>query len=265
MSNLLLTNLLSRKEYLNDVLLKKEVALQSIPEGKLRTSVVKGHYRYYHVHDEQNNRGRYLKQKDYPLACALAQKDYDQKIIRAAWEELKILDRLICQQGKSVEEVYPSLSPARRELVSPIRLPDDEYVAWWLESKKCEPMGFDESDPVILTAQNYRVRSKSEQLWADAFDRLGVPHYFEPLVFLEGHGWVRPDFVGLNVRLRKEIHVKHFGIMDDPAYSEKNVGKLHDYERKGFILGEDLIITMETKKHPLEVKTIERLIEAHFL
>ena len=265
MSNILLTNLLSRKEYLNDVLLKKEVALQSTPEGKLRTSTVKGHYRYYHVLDEQNNRGMYLKQKDYSLARALAQKDYDQKIIRAAGEELKILERLIRQQERSVEEVYPSLNPARRELVAPISLTDDEYIAHWLESKKCEPMGFSDDDPVILTTEGYRVRSKSEQLWADLMEEAGVPHVFEPQIYLEGHGWIRPDFAGLNVRKRKEIVIEHFGMMDDPAYAEKNVDKLHDYERNGFVLGDDLLITMETKKFAPERKSIEELIKRHFL
>lgn len=48
-SNIFLSNLLSRKEYLEAVLSKKEEALKNIPEGKLRTSTVKGHYRYYHV------------------------------------------------------------------------------------------------------------------------------------------------------------------------------------------------------------------------
>ena len=50
--------------------------------------------------------------------------------------------------------------------MEPVRLPDDEYIARWLESKKCEPMGFDENDPEILTKEGYRVRSKSEQLWS---------------------------------------------------------------------------------------------------
>lgn len=149
--------------------------------------------------------------------------------------------------------------------MEPVRLPDDEYIARWLESKKCEPMGFDENDPEILTKEGYRVRSKSEQLWADSFFGLEVPHVFEPKLFLKGHGWVRPDFVGLNVRLRKEIWVEHLGMMDDPAYSDKNVKKVHGYERNGFILGDTLLISIETKKHPLEAKAIEELIKKHFL
>ena len=265
MSIIFLSNLESRRRYLKETIKKKTEALINAPGGRLRVCTYKGHTSYYCVEKAKDSTGKYLNKKSDPLARALAQKDYDQKIIRAAEEEMKILDRLIGQQRRSVEEVYPSLSPARRELITPIRLSDEEYAAWWLENKKCERMGFGEDDPVILTREGYRVRSKSEQLWADLMEDAGVPHVFEPQIYLEGRSWVRPDFAGLNVRKRKEIIIEHFGMMDDPAYAEKNVDKLHDYERNGFVLGDDLLITMETKKFAPERKSIEDLIKRHFL
>ena len=265
LSIIFLNNLDSRRQYLKETIEKKTEALAGAPSGRLRVCTYRGHTSYYYVEKAKDSTGKYLNKKGDPLARALAQKDYDQKIIRAAGEELKILERLICQQERSVEEVYPSLNPARRELVAPISLTDEEYIAHWLENKKCEPMVFGEADPVILTAEGYRVRSKSEQLWADLMEDAGVPHVFEPQIYLEGHGWIRPDFAGLNVRKRKEIVIEHFGMMDDPAYAEKNVDKLHDYERNGFVLGDDLLITMETKKFVPERKSIEELIKRHFL
>ena len=264
MSEQLKNVLIKRKAYIENLILKKKEAMTKAPEGSLRTSTINGHFRYYRFGNENKN-GIYLPKKEIELAASLAQKDYDQKIIASAEKELSIIDQFISQQNASVEDIYDALSPARRALVEPVRLPDDEYIARWLESKKCEPMGFDENDPEILTKEGYRVRSKSEQLWADSFFGLEVPHVFEPKLFLKGHGWVRPDFVGLNVRLRKEIWVEHLGMMDDPAYSDKNVKKVHDYERNGFILGDTLLISIETKKHPLEAKAIEELIKKHFL
>ena len=264
MSEQLLNVLVKRKEYLEDVISKKEKALGAVPGGNLRTSSINGHYRYYHVTEKRTN-GLYLTKDKMEIAEALAQRDYDREVLASGERELKTLDELIIQQSISVEDVYQNLSPARKPLVNPIRLPDDEYVAQWLESKRCEPMGFTDSDPVIITAGGYRVRSKSEQMWADAFEEFGVPHYFEPLLYLEGHGWVRPDFAGLNVRRRKEIIVEHFGMMDVFSYSDTNVQKLHDYERNGFVLGDDLLITMETKKYPPDRRSIEGLIKKHFL
>ena len=256
--------LIARRKYLASIVLEKERALTGAPEGTLRVSGTSAHRQYYHMATDGNNEV-YLGREGVLLVRALAQKDYDQRIVKAGEEEMKILDRLIRQQGRSVEDVYALLSPARQTLVMPVRLTDEEYVRRWLENKKCEPMGFAENDPVILTSEGYRVRSKSEQLWADLMESAGVPHVFEPLIYLEGHGWIRPDFAGLNVRKRKEIIIEHMGMMDDPAYAERNVDKLHDYERNGFVLGDDLLITMETRKYPPGRKAIEEMIKRHFL
>ena len=88
----------------------------------------------------------------------------------------------------------------------------------------------------------------------------------EELAFCQkGWGWVRPDFVGLNVSLRKEIWVEHMGMMDMLSYSEENVKKLHDYERNGFVLGDDLLVTMETRRSPLEARSIEEMTRRYFL
>jgi len=252
----------ARKRYLEDVLAEKKGFIEQYPDGNLRTMTYKGHTSYYSV---RKGIKQYISRKDVETIKKLAQKDYDLKILNAAEEELRILDEMIKQQMNSAEEIYNSLSPVRQKLVTPVRLPDDEFIRQWLESKKCEPMGFDDNDPEILTAEGYRVRSKSEQLWADSFDRLNVPHVFEPKLYLKGKGWVRPDFVGLNVRERKEIWVEHFGMMDSLSYANDNVFKLHIYERNGFVLGDDLLITLETRKFPLEVKSVEELIRKHFL
>ena len=265
MSEQFCNQLKRRKEYLENLIKAKEKSLESAPAGRLRTSSAHGSTSFYCLKGPKDTSGKYLPKKDMQFIRALAQKDYDRKILKSGKAELETIDILINLQDKSVEDVYESLSLTRQTLINPIKLPDSEYIAHWLESKKCEPMGFGEADPVILTAEGYRVRSKSEQLWADLMEDAGVPHVFEPQIYLEGHGWIRPDFAGLNVRKRKEIVIEHFGMMDDPAYAEKNVDKLHDYERNGFVLGDDLLITMETKKFVPERKSIEELIKRHFL
>ncbi len=255
----------ARRDYLASIIEEKEKALASAPPGTLRVNNKGNNSYFYCVTEKHDTKGRYLNSQNKQLISALAQKDYDQRILRAAGNEIKLLDRLLKLEGNLVEDIYGLLLPARQKLVYPVDLTDDEFIRRWIESKTCEPMGFGEDDPIILTTEGYRVRSKSEQLWADTFERLGVPHVFEPKLYLKGHGWVRPDFAGLNVRKRKEIIIEHLGMMDEIGYSNKNVSKIHDYERNGFILGDNLLITLETKRHPPEVKAIENLIKKHFL
>lgn len=67
-----------------------------------------------------------------------------------------------------------------------------------------------------------------------------------------------PDFTLLNIRTRKEILWEHFGMMDDPEYVEKAVQKIMTYEQNEIFQGENLILTYETRKIPLNQKTIMR-------
>ncbi|MBQ3390514.1 MAG: hypothetical protein IJG57_05540 [Firmicutes bacterium] len=53
--------------------------------------------------------------------------------------------------------------------------------------------------------------------------------------------------------------------MDDPEYSEKAVRKINAYQAAGYYPGEDLIITMETKNQPLDVRLVKKLIEKYCL
>ena len=68
----------------------------------------------------------------------------------------------------------------------------------------------------------------------------------------------------LNVRKRQEILWEHLGMMDDEIYVEKAIQKITTYEQNGIFPGENLILTYETKKNPLNQKTIMRMIQ-HYL
>ena len=71
-------------------------------------------------------------------------------------------------------------------------------------------------------------------------------------------GNIYPDFTVLNVRTRKEMLWEHFGMMDEPEYAEKAVQKIMTYEQNNIFPGENLILTYETRKNPLNQKTIMR-------
>ena len=70
-----------------------------------------------------------------------------------------------------------------------------------------------------------------------------------------------PDFTILCKSNRREIIWEHLGLLDDPDYLEKSIWKIALYERNGYFLGDRLIITYETKKHPLDIKLAEEKME----
>ena len=66
------------------------------------------------------------------------------------------------------------------------------------------------------------------------------------------------------MRKREEIYWEHFGMMDDPNYVENAMQKLMLYQQNGIFPGEQLIITFETRKNPLNQKQILNLVEHYF-
>lgn len=211
------------------------------------------------------SRRRYLSEKDKSLICELAQKNYDEKVLAAAKEELKLLTRLINKyQSGIAEDVYNKLLPVRQQLVKPILLPEDEFVKKWLE-QPYEKLGFDIGAPEFYTEKRLRVRSKSEIGIANKYDSIGIPMLYEKPIFLKGWGRVWPDFTLLNVRLRKEYAHEHLGMMDDPEYAKDSVAKIHAYEKNGYFPGKNLILTFETRDNPFDTKIIEDIAKQYLL
>ena len=78
-------NMKSRAKALEELIKTKNTRLRDAPEGRIRISSFHGKVRPYYVEEDGNNtQGRYIPLKDRALAAALAQKDYDERIIRAA-------------------------------------------------------------------------------------------------------------------------------------------------------------------------------------
>ena len=80
---------------------------------------------------------KYLKSNEIDLAIKLCQKDYDERVVIAAKKELAILDKLSKFLNNSpCDKIYEHLSPHRRTLITPIYLPDEDYVKQWEEEEK---------------------------------------------------------------------------------------------------------------------------------
>lgn len=254
-----------RRLFLEKTIIKAGKALKDVPEGRVRCKKKKGRPEYYWVTKPGDTAGRYLSVKETDLVKALAQKAYNCDVLKIAKEELK---RVVALEKYRTEHdlngIYEQYSDVRRELVTPVILPDEEFVKQWLE-KEYPKMGFEEGETELFTRKGLRVRSKSEIIIADYLDYLIIPFRFEFPIFLKGWGWVYPDFLVLNVRLRKVYIWEHLGRMDDPDYVKKNIGKVRAYQRNGYHLGDNLILTFETKDQPLDTREVENIVKHYFL
>ena len=255
----------SRKKYLQKVKKNKEKALLIAPEGSLRICNHGNRTQYYLRENPKDFNGIYIREKDVRIAQSLAQKDYNQKVLRAAEKELNAINKyLLNYPTANIEQIYENLHKERQKLIVPLRVSDEQYIKEW-EQVEYQGKKFREDTPELFTAKGERVRSKSEVIIADLLNREGIPYRYEFPIYFSEIGKIYPDFTVLNVRLRKEILWEHFGRMDDEEYVEKTVQKIASYERHGIFPGDNLILTYETGRTPLNQKTIARMIEHYLL
>lgn len=253
-----------RIKFLLNLKAETEQALLDAPKGTLRISHNKKRIQYFQIEDPKDSTGSYIRQQNLQLAQALAQKDYNKKVLRAANQELLAIRKYCATVPKlKAEDIYEAMNEDRRDLVTPFQESEARFVQNWL-SVPYQGKGFDESAPRLYTAKEERVRSKSEIIIADALERESIPYRYECPLSLPGTGKIYPDFTVLHVQKRKELYWEHLGMMDDPAYVENALLKIATYEKNGIFPGENLILTYETKETPINQKHV-LLIIRHYL
>lgn len=242
---------------------KTENSLKQSPDGTLRVCKHGNRTQYYHRTDPRDFNGTYIPQKNIGLAQSLAQKDYDKKLLCAIEKEMSAIKKYVATCPElDAEQVYDSLHPERRKLITPILEPDDDYIQKW-KTLEYEGKAFNENIPELYTTNGERVRSKSEIIIADLLNKEGIPYRYEYPIYLNGIGRIYPDFTTLNIRTRKEILWEHLGMMDDPVYVEKAIKKIAMYEQNGFFPGENLILTYESLKNPINQKILLLMIDKY--
>ncbi|MCQ2123762.1 MAG: hypothetical protein MJZ25_06205 [Fibrobacter sp.] len=233
------------------------------PAGTLRIVQSNGSAQYYHVKTVAP--GDYIPKDDLEFAKELAQKTYDKKVFKQILKQVDLLknfERRYSEMG--LVQFFEAASAERKALIEPHVVSDAYFAECW-NAVEFDGLSFNEVDSELYTSQNVRVRSKSEVIIAEVLERLEVPFRYEFPLQLKNGVCIHPDFVCLNVRTRKEIVWEHFGLMDDLDYVGNVLLKLRTYGKNGFILGENLIFTMENKRMPLSIHEVETLARVHLL
>lgn len=254
---LFLSDKIAELEYLKTHV---ENSLDQAPEGSLILSKSNGSTQYFHRTKPDQKKGMYIEKKNQTLILALAQKDYDQRILKEATKELYQLQMMAKYIPSTfLSDIYSDLSDRRKELVKPYFLSDEEYAKQWLEVKY-EGKAVSDESPFYVTENGEKVRSKTEKILADKLLLMKIPYRYEYPLKLKGYGTVYPDFTLLNVAKREEIYLEHFGMMDHLQYCQKAIQKIHSYGRNGIYLGKNLIATFETVQTPLDMRWVEKMI-----
>lgn len=257
--------LLYEQRRMEQILEETQKRAADAPPGFLRISGSKKWMQFYHCMPGEKRKGTYVPKENQELVCRLAQKSYDEKIIRLASKRLVQIKRITRDyEDDELEMVYLKEHKERQKRIRPVEPVWKQQIEEWM-NQEYKGKEFREDAPLILTEQGERVRSKSEKILADYFSRNQIPYKYECPLYLKGFGTVYPDFTFLSPRTRQEIYWEHDGRMDDPVYAQNAVRKIHAYEENGIYPGERLILTFETEKTVLDMKLAEKMMRKYLV
>lgn len=238
--------------------------LKDSPAGTLRISKSHNKLQYYRCTKEKRL-GFYISKDNIDLVRQLAQKAYDEKVLKMAEKRLKQIQNITSDYKENeIEEIYMKERSERQALIEPVEPTWEQKVKTWKE-RAYVGKGFREDTPIILTEKGERVRSKSEKIMADYFYRNGIEYKYECPLYLNGIGTIYPDFTFLSPRTGEEIYWEHNGKVDDPAYARNMVKKIQAYENNGVFQGKNLILTYETEQTILNTRKIEQLAKRYLI
>lgn len=239
-----------------------EEELKALPCCSLRCTSSRGTEQFY-------VNGNYISKKQMNTVRGIAQREYEDKLVSVIKKRLQFLQQLeLSYASHEIENCFENVCKARRKLITPAFETMEEKIHSFLE-EEYEPGKFDEDNTTeFITLKGERVRSKSELLISDQLNRYGIPYRYEKPVELQD--WkktviCRPDFTVMNKRTGKIFLYEHLGKMDDEDYVAANMRKLDLYERNGYLLGDNLVVTHETGRIPLNRNVLDSYIKIYFI
>lgn len=235
----------------------KEEEVKKAPAGTVKANSHGKGFQYY-ARVDGDEKFRYIKKCNVEYARQLAQRRYDDEILKQAKKSLVNIRKIVGLIDKGMfdpDTVFYGIPDGIRSLVNPVVKPADQALEEW-KNIKYSGLPFKPDDPEIYTKKGVRVRSKAERDTGNIFEEAGIDYHYEMPVFLEGYGKVFPDFTIYDKKTGQITYWEHFGLVNDGEYAKKVFDKLSSYEKNGIILGKNLVMTFETMRRPLDSRTI---------
>ena len=258
--------LLEEEARLRKIAEQTKEQLKVAPEGILRVSKCKNQVQYYQrIPGVTEKNGKYIPKSEIKLAKQLAQKTYNERVLKLVNRRLKQIECITREfEDDEIEELFQRESLERQALINPVEPTWKQLVSEW-EKEEYQGKEVDENFPEIYAERGERVKSKSEKILADYFYRNQIPYKYEKPIYLKGYGIIYPDFTFISKKTLKPIYWEHEGMMDDPLYARRAVSKIALNQKNGIFPGESLNLTFETEKKILNTTEIEMLVRRYIL
>lgn len=239
-----------------------QAKIACLPEGKFVCSRSGSYFKWY---QSDGAKKTYIPKKNRKLAEQLAQKKYFTYQLDDLMKEKTAIEFYLQHYSPPLGKADFLLinEPGYTELLTPYFKPKSQELSDWMHS----PYERNDKYPEQLVHKapsNNFVRSKSEAMIDLLLSKNRIPFRYECALHLDNITFF-PDFTIRHPKTGDFYYWEHFGLMDDPSYSQNTFTKLKVYSSFGIIPNIQLITTYETKEHPLGFEMIEEIIRYYFL
>lgn len=248
-------SILKRRAFLCAEIEKCRKTIKSAPPGKLEISYNRNATKWFVKPDD--GKRNYLPKSETKLASALARKRIETERIVLMEKEKAAID-LYLKHCPSNDALVKSATTQKRFEELLIKAGSEETVKWQDQPFEQNPTFLDNLK--FPSPSGHILRSKSECLIDMELFHRKIPFRYECKAIIGGIV-LFPDFTIYKERTGEYKYWEHYGMMDDPRYRKKALEKEDLYYSNGLLPGRELIFTFETADKPINMVTIDRIID----
>jgi len=252
--------ILSRYQELKKQIQDIQKQLSTMPDGDLCCTNNGKYQKWYQV---KNHIYTYIPKKQKEFAEQLALKKYLITLLEDLTKEKEALQNYLKNTSDTPNAQKLLQQSEYNKLLQSYFQPSSQEISGWSKASYEHNTSHPEHLIHKCISGNI-VRSKSESLIDMILYANKIPYRYECALQFDD-ATLYPDFTILHPRTNELFYWEHFGMMDKPSYVQKNNSRLQIYLSHDIIPGKNLIITYETSNHPLDLYTIEKILQVYFL
>ena len=236
--------------------------LSHAPEGYLQSRPRKDSVAFYQGGSHLGRTRAKNITGDRPLIKALFQKRLYQEIQRKAEKNLEALEALkTAYTPDHILDILPTLSKGYKDAAFLYDGRNDEESGF----QKTQP-NFDPQKHIHETTCGLLVRSKSEVIIANALTGYGIPFQYEkPFPYADERGYYFEPYFTFELPSCETVIWEHLGLLNNLDYCQHNAYKLNTYQKHGFLIGRNLLITQDDQNGNCSSAYIDKVIREHLL
>lgn len=234
--------------------------LKNLPSANL---ICARNGKYCKWYQRENGTTSYIPKEKRSLAEQLALKKYLTLLLEDLLHEKRAIQSYLNQHSNTSKSEQLLSVPEFSSLLASHFTPPSQELSDWMTSSYEHNLQHPEH-LLHKSISGNLVRSKSESIIDMLLHINKIPFRYECALHL-GKTTLFPDFTIRHPKTGDVYYWEHFGLMDNPTYSQNAYSKLQLYTSHGIIPSIQLITTYETKDNPLSTDIVEKIIAYYFL